>query len=145
MYWQMSNPSRETHGQLAKMVATAAELSSPAGTRTFEDVPDTSPFYLWIQQLANTGAIGVYPCRGTNPSTGQAASMQIGKVDPPQLRTDVDEQDVQARGRDAASGPLLGHKREEARGSSAYTCSLLSLHSMFSCLLFVPNLCQKEK
>ncbi|MDQ5825832.1 MAG: S-layer homology domain-containing protein [Chloroflexota bacterium] len=61
-----------TRGQISKMVALAAELDDPAGTRKFEDVPADSPFYLWIQQLANTGAIGGYPCGGTNPSTGAA-------------------------------------------------------------------------
>ncbi|MDQ5823681.1 MAG: S-layer homology domain-containing protein [Chloroflexota bacterium] len=61
-----------TRGQISKMVALAAELSDPAGTRKFEDVPEDSPFYLWIQQLANTGAIAGYPCGGTNPATGAA-------------------------------------------------------------------------
>ncbi|MDQ5823193.1 MAG: S-layer homology domain-containing protein [Chloroflexota bacterium] len=61
-----------TRGQISKMVAIAAELSDPAGTRKFEDVPEGSTFYLWIQQLANTGAIAGYPCGGTNPATGAA-------------------------------------------------------------------------
>ena len=60
-----------TRGQISKMVAIAADFNTSAGTRKFEDVPDSSPFYLWIQQLANSGAIGGYPCGGTNPSTGQ--------------------------------------------------------------------------
>lgn len=62
-----------TRGQISKMVAIAADIDEqPAGTRKFQDVEEGSPFYLWIQQLANTGAIGGYPCGGTNPSTGQA-------------------------------------------------------------------------
>lgn len=61
-----------TRGQISKMVALAAELSDPPGTRKFEDVPEDSPFYPWIQQLANTGAISGYPCGGTNPATGAA-------------------------------------------------------------------------
>ncbi|MDQ5867799.1 MAG: S-layer homology domain-containing protein [Chloroflexota bacterium] len=61
-----------TRGQISKMVAIAAELDTPAGARKFQDVPEDSPFYLWIQQLANTGAIAGYPCGGTNPTTGQA-------------------------------------------------------------------------
>jgi hypothetical protein len=61
-----------TRGQISKMVALAASLDDPAGARKFEDVPSDSPFYLWIQQLAQTGAIAGYPCGGTNPSTGQA-------------------------------------------------------------------------
>jgi hypothetical protein len=62
-----------TRGQISKMVAIAADIDEqPAGTRKFQDVPEDSTFYLWIQQLANTGAIGGYPCGGTNPATGEA-------------------------------------------------------------------------
>ena len=61
-----------TRGQISKMVAIAAGLSGPAGTRKFQDVPEDSTFYLWIQQLANSGAISGYACGGTNPATGAA-------------------------------------------------------------------------
>ncbi|MDQ5825055.1 MAG: choice-of-anchor J domain-containing protein [Chloroflexota bacterium] len=61
-----------TRGQISKMVAIAAGLSDPAGARKFQDVPEDSPFYLWIQQLANAGAISGYTCGGTNPATGAA-------------------------------------------------------------------------
>jgi len=54
------------------MVAIAAGLSDPAGTRKFQDVEEGSTFYLWIQQLANNGAISGYTCGGTNPATGAA-------------------------------------------------------------------------
>lgn len=51
-----------TRGQISKMVALAAELDAPAGEQTFEDVAPDSPFYDPIQQLANAGYIGGYPC-----------------------------------------------------------------------------------
>jgi hypothetical protein len=59
-----------TRGQISKMVAIAAELGGPAGARKFQDVAEDHPFYLWIQQLANEGAISGYTCGGTNPATG---------------------------------------------------------------------------
>jgi subtilisin family serine protease len=56
-----------TRGQIAKMVALSAELDAPTGEQTFEDVAPGSPFYGPIQQLANAGYIGGYPC-GSVPS-----------------------------------------------------------------------------
>lgn len=53
-----------TRGQIAKMVALAAGLTDSVGTQTFEDVPPTNPFYLWIQQLSGKGYISGYACGG---------------------------------------------------------------------------------
>ncbi|HEX8228036.1 MAG TPA: S-layer homology domain-containing protein [Chloroflexia bacterium] len=74
-----------TRGQISKMVAIAAELVEPVGVRKFEDVPEGSTFYLWIQQLANSGAIRGYPCGGTNPSTA-AAEPCVGPGNRPYFR-----------------------------------------------------------
>ncbi|MEA2573538.1 MAG: serine protease AprX, partial [Chloroflexia bacterium] len=51
-----------TRGQIAKMVALAADLSSPTGEQVFQDVPPGSPFYGPVQQLATAGYIGGYSC-----------------------------------------------------------------------------------
>ncbi len=59
-----------TRAQISKMVAIAAGLSGTAGARKFQDVPEDSPFYLWVQQLANSGYISGYTCGGSNPATG---------------------------------------------------------------------------
>jgi hypothetical protein len=51
-----------TRGQIAKIVSESAGFSEPAGTRVYEDVPENSPFYQWIQRLSNRGYIGGYQC-----------------------------------------------------------------------------------
>ena len=51
-----------TRGQLAKLAAnTAGYLETPAG-QTFEDVPPTQPFYLWIERVALRGVLTGYAC-----------------------------------------------------------------------------------
>ena len=55
-----------TRGQIAKIVSNAAELNGDAGAQTFEDVPATNPFYLWVDRLSRRGYMAGYPC-GTNP------------------------------------------------------------------------------
>jgi hypothetical protein len=49
---------------LAHMVAASAGFSEDPGTRRFQDVPPTSPYYAWVQRMANRGLIGGYPCGG---------------------------------------------------------------------------------
>jgi hypothetical protein len=54
-----------TRGQTSKIVASAAYLPvPPSGQQTFEDVPEDSAFYSWIEALAANGAIGGYGCGG---------------------------------------------------------------------------------
>lgn len=57
-----------TRGQISKIVASARGLPAPSPDRqTFEDVPETSTFWKWIEALAADGAISGYPC-GNIPS-----------------------------------------------------------------------------
>jgi hypothetical protein len=52
-----------TRGQSSKIVAGAAQLPNPpAGQQTFQDVPEDSTFWRWIESLAGIGAIGGYSC-----------------------------------------------------------------------------------
>ncbi len=51
-----------TRGQISKIVALSDEITTFPGPRIYEDVPESSPFYLWIQQLSNEGVMGGYPC-----------------------------------------------------------------------------------
>jgi carboxypeptidase T len=51
-----------TRGQIAKVVSQSAGFSEPAGTRIYEDVPEASPFFTWIQRLSNRGLVGGYGC-----------------------------------------------------------------------------------
>jgi uncharacterized delta-60 repeat protein len=52
-----------TRGQTAKIVASAAGLPAPPpGQWTFQDVPQGSTFWQWIESLSSSGAISGYPC-----------------------------------------------------------------------------------
>ncbi|HEY0068353.1 MAG TPA: S-layer homology domain-containing protein, partial [Chloroflexia bacterium] len=55
-----------TRGQLSKIIANSAGLSdTPAeGQQQFADVEPGDPFYLYVERLAQTGAISGYPCGG---------------------------------------------------------------------------------
>ncbi len=55
-----------TRGQLSKIVANSAGLNDPipAGQQQFADVQPGSPFYEFVERLAQTGAIAGYPCSG---------------------------------------------------------------------------------
>jgi hypothetical protein len=53
-----------TRGQLSKIVANSAGLDDPIaeGQQQFADVEPGSPFYEFVERLAQTGAIAGYPC-----------------------------------------------------------------------------------
>jgi glucose/arabinose dehydrogenase len=54
-----------TRGQLAKIIVNAAGFIDPIfGSQTFEDVPETNVFWLYIERLAGRGAISGYACGG---------------------------------------------------------------------------------
>jgi hypothetical protein len=55
-----------TRGQLSKIIAIAAGLNDPIaeGQQQFADVEPGSPFYEFVERLAQTGAIAGYPCGG---------------------------------------------------------------------------------
>jgi hypothetical protein len=55
-----------SRGQIAKIVANAADLDDPPGARIFEDVPEDSTFFEYIQRLTNEGYISGYPCGGAD-------------------------------------------------------------------------------
>jgi uncharacterized delta-60 repeat protein len=54
-----------TRGQTSKIVASARGLPAPPpGLWTFQDVPQGSTFWEWIESLSSAGAITGYPCGG---------------------------------------------------------------------------------
>jgi uncharacterized delta-60 repeat protein len=55
-----------TRGQISKIVSQARGYNDPSTRQTFEDVPSTNSFYLYIERLASRGIMGGYPC-GTLP------------------------------------------------------------------------------
>jgi hypothetical protein len=57
-----------TRGQIAKIVSNAAGYNDaiPSNQRSFEDVPSSNPFWLFIERVYNHGAISGYACDGTN-------------------------------------------------------------------------------
>jgi hypothetical protein len=58
-----------TRGQIAKMVSNAAGFQEPVTGQSFEDVPEGSPFYAFIERLFRRGHMGGYQCglRDTEP------------------------------------------------------------------------------
>ena len=61
-----------TRGQIAKVVSNAAGLIEDPGAAIFADVPETQPFYLWINRLTLRGYMGGYACGGEGePCNGQ--------------------------------------------------------------------------
>jgi hypothetical protein len=55
-----------TRGQLSKIVSNAAQYTDTPTGQTFEDVPSSNTFYLWITRLSSRGIINGYPCGGAN-------------------------------------------------------------------------------
>ncbi len=55
-----------TRGQLAKIVANAAEVGGTPTGLYYTDVPENSPFYLWIMRLTDIGVMSGYPCGSEN-------------------------------------------------------------------------------
>ncbi|HYO49290.1 MAG TPA: S-layer homology domain-containing protein, partial [Chloroflexia bacterium] len=59
-----------TRGQLSKIVSNSAGFTDPVTAQTFEDVPSTNTFYLFIGRMAGRGIIGGYPCGGAGEPCG---------------------------------------------------------------------------
>ena len=53
-----------TRGQLSKIVSESAQYGDAAGEQKFSDVAPDSPFFDWIQRLANRSVISGYACGG---------------------------------------------------------------------------------
>jgi len=53
-----------TRGQLAKIVSNSVGYNDQHSTRTFQDVPVGSTFYLFVARLASRSIIGGYACGG---------------------------------------------------------------------------------
>jgi hypothetical protein len=59
-----------TRGQLAKIVANTAGFTDTPIQQTFEDVPEGSTFYMYIERMAVNGVLGGYPCGGPGEPCG---------------------------------------------------------------------------
>ncbi|HEX8221378.1 MAG TPA: S-layer homology domain-containing protein [Chloroflexia bacterium] len=55
-----------TRGQLSKIISNAAGLDDPVAPdqQQFADVEPGDPFYIYVERLAQTGAVEGYPCGG---------------------------------------------------------------------------------
>jgi len=62
--------SNATRGQISKIVSNTAGYDDTPPGQTFEDVPPSNPFYLWIERLASRGIMGGYPCGGPGEPCG---------------------------------------------------------------------------
>ncbi len=58
-----------TRGQLTKIIANSAGLNDDIaeGQQQFADVEPGDPFYIFVERLAQTGAIAGYPCGESGP------------------------------------------------------------------------------
>jgi hypothetical protein len=53
-----------TRGQLSKVVSLAAGWNEPRSGQTFQDVPSTNPFHVYVERMSARGVIGGYGCGG---------------------------------------------------------------------------------
>jgi hypothetical protein len=61
-----------TRGQLAKIVANAANIVGTPTEQFYADVASDHPFYVWIMRLTGLGVMSGYPCGGPGePCDGQ--------------------------------------------------------------------------
>ncbi|HEX9988380.1 MAG TPA: S-layer homology domain-containing protein [Chloroflexia bacterium] len=51
-----------TRGQISKIVSEAADINDPVSGQTYEDMPSTNTFYVWIERLTARGVMSGYPC-----------------------------------------------------------------------------------
>jgi hypothetical protein len=56
-----------TRGQLAKIVSNSAGFNEPVTGQTFEDVPPSNTFYLYIERMTSRGIMSGYSC-GSPPA-----------------------------------------------------------------------------
>ncbi|HUS17286.1 MAG TPA: S-layer homology domain-containing protein [Chloroflexia bacterium] len=70
-----------TRGQAAKIVANAANLQDaiPSGQQTFSDVPNDTPFWLFIERMAGQGYISGY-ADGTFHPNAEVTRSQLAKI-----------------------------------------------------------------
>jgi hypothetical protein len=59
-----------TRGQISKVVSNAAGFTGDPTGQSFEDVPVTNTFYVWIERLASRGIMSGYNCGGPGEPCG---------------------------------------------------------------------------
>jgi GH35 family endo-1,4-beta-xylanase len=59
-----------TRGQLSKVVSNAAGFNETPSGQTFEDVPSSNTFYVYVERMYLHGVISGYPCGGTGEPCG---------------------------------------------------------------------------
>lgn len=59
-----------TRGQISKIVSNAAGFTETATGQSFEDVPASSPFYVWIQRLTSRSIMAGYACGRAGEACG---------------------------------------------------------------------------
>ncbi|MDQ6693450.1 MAG: PQQ-dependent sugar dehydrogenase [Chloroflexota bacterium] len=124
-----------SRGQIAKVVSNAAGYQEDAGPQIFEDIAPGSPFYTWVNRLANRGILSGYACgsaeepcvapgnmpyfrSGSNAGRGQLAKVVANAAGFDEPHSDQTFEDVQA------SSPFyLFVQRLASRGvMSGYAC-----------------------
>jgi S-layer homology domain len=49
-------------GQMSKIVCEAAGFNDPPTTQTFQDVPTSHPFYVWVERMVSWDVVTGYTC-----------------------------------------------------------------------------------
>jgi hypothetical protein len=62
--------NQATRAQISKIVSNAAGFTEPGGVQIFEDVPDGSTFFDFIQRLGSRQIMSGYPCGGPGEPCG---------------------------------------------------------------------------
>jgi hypothetical protein len=66
-YFRPNTGFSGTRGETAKSISTGAGFIEPISGQTYEDVPPSHPYYLFIERMTDRGIMGGFPC-GTIPS-----------------------------------------------------------------------------
>jgi hypothetical protein len=64
-----------TRGQIAKIVSNARGYNETPTGQSFQDVPASNTFYVWIQRLALHGVMSGYPCGGAGEACVPPANL----------------------------------------------------------------------
>jgi glucose/arabinose dehydrogenase len=118
-----------TRGQLAKIVSNAAGYDDPTGTQLFQDVPPaTSPYYIWVQRLANRGFISGYLCGDPGEPCAPPDSRPYFRPFAPATRGQLTKIVAEAAGLSSPPGPQLFEDVLPASPFYTYTQRLAALN-----------------
>jgi len=107
-----------TRGQLSKIVSNSAGFNDPVTTQTFQDVPLSSTFFVYIGRLSSRGYINGYACGGPGEPC-QPGNLPYFRPNNNATRGQISKIDSNAAG---FNDPPTGQQFQDvAPGSTYYT------------------------